>query len=52
MKTQKHAMKRGQEHAKPTGVDITLTVKPCWPITDSLHVNKGDSGAKSDVKQR
>ncbi len=29
---QKHATKCGQEHAIPTGGDIALTVKPCWPI--------------------
>ncbi len=32
MNTQKHAMKRSQEYFKPTDVDITLTVKTCWPI--------------------
>ncbi len=32
MKIQKHAMKLCQEHAKPTGGDITLTKKPCGPI--------------------
>jgi len=32
MKSQKQVMKRCQEHTKPTGGDITLTVKPCWPI--------------------
>lgn len=29
---QKHAIKRCQEYAKPAGGDITLTVRPCWPI--------------------
>ncbi len=40
MKTQKHTMKRCQEHAKPTGGDITLTEKPCWPIKDLPNVKK------------
>ncbi len=30
MKTQMHAMRHCQEHAKPTGDDIISTVKPCW----------------------
>ncbi len=29
---QKHPTKCSQEHAIPTGGDIALTVKPCWPI--------------------
>lgn len=41
-KTQKHDMKRWQEHAKPTGGDITLTMEPCCPtwIKDILSSGK------------
>uniref|UniRef100_A0A671LUD6 Transient receptor potential cation channel, subfamily V, member 1 n=1 Tax=Sinocyclocheilus anshuiensis TaxID=1608454 RepID=A0A671LUD6_9TELE len=50
MKTEKRAMKRCQEHAKPTGGNITLTVKPCWLITDSPRENKGDTGTRQTNK--
>ncbi len=50
MKTQKHAMKHCQEHAKPTGGDIISTVKPCWPIRSLKKFPVGgDNSACSDV---
>uniref|UniRef100_A0A672JZ12 F-BAR domain-containing protein n=1 Tax=Sinocyclocheilus grahami TaxID=75366 RepID=A0A672JZ12_SINGR len=50
MKTQTHAMKHCQEHAKPTGGDIISTVKPCWPIRSLKKFPVGgDNSAGSDV---
>ncbi len=50
MKTQMHALKNGQEHAKPTGGDIISTVKPCWPIRSlNKFLVGGNNSAGSDV---
>uniref|UniRef100_A0A672QE79 Estradiol 17-beta-dehydrogenase 2-like n=1 Tax=Sinocyclocheilus grahami TaxID=75366 RepID=A0A672QE79_SINGR len=50
MKTQTHAMKHCQEHAKPTGGDIISTVKPCWSIRSLKNVPVGgDNSTGSDV---
>ncbi len=50
MKTQKHAMKHCQEHAKPTGGDIISTIKPCWPIRSLKKFPVGgDNSACSDI---
>ncbi len=50
MKTQMHALKNGQEHAKPTGGDIISTVKPCWPIRSlNKFLVGGNNSAGSGV---
>lgn len=53
MKTQKHAIKRCKEHAKPPAGNMTLTGKPRWPepkvVAHNLTSNTADKGAHSDV---
>ncbi len=50
MKTQAHAMKHCQEHAKSPGGDIISTVKPCWPIRSLKKFPVGgDNSACSHV---
>ncbi len=51
VKTQKHAMNHCQEHAKPTGGDITLTVKPCWPIRSLKNVRTDFTGQNLQFHQ-
>lgn len=41
LKVQKHTVKYCHKYAKPTGGDITLTVKPCWPIRSLKKVTTG-----------